>query len=1156
MQWTCCFLVFLCGKALGAPNLLPNASFEGGKTGWTLWHEDSEKSSGRITRETARVGKYAFQVRNNGTRGANLFSNHVSVLPNTGYTLSVYARTQDVEGVRVALWALDKAGETLCYELPHPSPLPGTQLAWARFRTIVKTPENCAFLKAHLVCNGGTVWWDAIKLEAGREATPFCGGPPLPDEEEQGNQFKNLLPNGDFEDDQMGWSLWRQRPQLCYGEIVDSEGRGGSKAFHVVNQGGGGANLHSDPIACEPNTVYTVSVYAKVKEGRDVFLAGWTQDAAMRENNYAVDEPVPLPESVDALTRFQKTFTTPEDAAFLKAHLICNQGEIWWEDCQIEEGALATRYSPGRRLECLSPRKLPQAREYAKRIIAEGRLWDALRETERLFSYRGKGLEEGRRMRLTREIVQANKMAGEISRALHADALVPDYIHIDYVSVEKRLERAQEEIIKIWRALGADPEGLFEVWNPPALDPAKASLLAEEFLIFPCFTRPYFFEGEGNWDVLEPFGFRMVSGWWHVGYQEDGTLCPWHLERALEQCGAHGYACDTCVPVASALVHALKPKLGNALYTRTSSGAFSPWGNCHDTLNIWHPGVREAVQDFLLKLAARYAPHPGVVSHELINEPSLTVESLIHGYHYEHLGEAGYSQEAREAWKTWLKARYADLSKLNDTWGTDLQNWSKVEPPEDLVPPVPKDSETPVPCGAILDFQTFRAESHADWFKMCVEAMHRGDPVKPVISQYYSPAAERRESGLDLRLMAERVDWDILGTHDWSAGRPAVSSLYVASMNRVSHLPLWEDEYIWSHWEKKGTPESLLRAATERNLWRMVAWGKRGISLFNLDSEWAHDSPNNWNNSMLNIEADLEIPRYCVGVVPTVERKTCLFKDVLYQTRVHGEDVSLLRPTASSLVAGPSHSVREESIYIAGQLLERHFMPLMMPEEHIERGYADLERIRLLVAPWAFYASKKLQERLLDWIEGGGCLFATGPLGLFDPWGRPSGLLLERILGETRWELDVQGDDWRWKAGENETKEELLRFSFGKGTLYLTWTRLEEKSREDLLWEAVKEVLPDPFLRTDLPHLEVVPRVDDRDNLYLFLVNLDPSKELNGTVEVRGAFTEAVELSCQERPRLKLVVRDGYSRVPVLLHPGGGLFVQLLSKQATPSARQ
>ena len=34
------------------------------------------------------------------------------------------------------------------------------------------------------------------------------------------------------------------------------------------------------------------------------------------------------------------------------------------------------------------------------------------------------------------------------------------------------------------------------------------------------------------------------------------------------------------------------------------------------------------------------------------------------------------------------------------------------------------------PTGPIHDFQTFRAESHADWFRLCLEAMHAGDEKK------------------------------------------------------------------------------------------------------------------------------------------------------------------------------------------------------------------------------------------------------------------------------------------------------------------------------------------------------------------------------------------------------------------------------------------
>ena len=336
-----------------------------------------------------------------------------------------------------------------------------------------------------------------------------------------------------------------------------------------------------------------------------------------------------------------------------------------------------------------------------------------------------------------------------------------------------------------------------------------------------------------------------------------------------------------------------------------------------------------------------------------------------------------------------------------------------------------------------------------------------------------------------------------------------------------------------------------MRAAIERNLWRQIAWGKRGISLFNLESEWLHDAPGNWNNSLLNIEADLEVPRYSAGVIPTVERKTNLFKDVLYRTRIMPTGLAILRPTAATLVSAPDKATRNEGTFIADYLLERHEMPIMIPEEHIgdddpRNPVSWRNRVSLLIVPWAVNMPDAVQSELLKWVESGGVLFATGPLGLFDEYGKPSAILLKRALGGGEWRFDAAKGVWQGPASPPYASA-----SVGKGRIYVCPERLSASKQAAPLEKALDEAVPVRYIQTELPKVEIIPRRNEAGEVFLFIINLDARVPCQGEVIVRGRFANVVELSCEARPQVPARAQDGRTILPVRLQPGGAVFFSL-----------
>ncbi|HPA16258.1 MAG TPA: beta-galactosidase [Verrucomicrobiae bacterium] len=1170
-------------------NLLSNGDFEDGKRSWQLWHGNPGMSSGGIVAEGRGAG-HAFHVLNAGTQGANLHSDPVRCEPGTAYTLTVHAKVRSGKGIGIGVWAKDATGKTLSYavgdtlELPAEVPefrrfavtiiappgsaelkahltcnggdvwwndcrlvpqslatgyevrnyldLPADQPAWARFKHMIRTPPACHAMKILFASGGGEVRWDAVQLEAGRDTTPYaCVQPP---------SGANRLPNSGFEDGNGGWTFWRQTPGQSDGGIEEACGRNGGHAFHVHNVGAGGANLHSDPIPCPPGATVTVSAFARVRGGKGVRLAAWALDGEGRTLNHAIDGHAALPDDVPDYTRLQKTVVAPKNAAGIKAHLICNGGDVWWDDVQIEHGAPASNYTPGPRCDILRPTREPAAVDYTRAIIREAQLRDVLAQTERLAAYASPADQTNS----TALLIAARAAVYAVTQALGASYLVPPYRAVDYANMARLADSAAGKLASLWRELGYDPAQAFAPWDPaPLPDNADREQLAREFLIFPCFTRPGFFQGDGSWDVLTPFHFRLVSGWWGIGCDGDGTPRTEGIAPILSLCREHGYPCDIIVDPAGAAASALGG--GEELFLHNAEGGWSPGGNCHNTVSIWHPDIRRLAALFAERVAARFASEPAVLCYEMTNEPSLTIERHEHGYHYRPAGVGGYEPPAIAAWHTWLEARHGNLAQLNRRWRTAHIRFADIIPPADLRPPPPSTGKAPVDTGPLYDFQTFRAESHAAWFRLCIEAFRRGDPRKALISQFVSPPIERRDAAVDLRALTEEAPWDIYGTHDWPGDRPASGSLYAVSMNRRARRPHWEDEFIWSQWERKGTPEPIMRAALERNLWRQIAWGKRGISLFNLESEWDHDSPKNWNNSLLNLEADLAIPRYCTGVIPTIERKVNRFKDILYATELGPAEVAILRPATATLVAAPDGRARTEGTAVAEFLLRRHCLPLLIPEEHIDgRAASALRGVRFLVAPWATHVPVAVQERLLAWVRAGGALACSGPFGLFDEYGAPAGHLLRAAFGDLDWAYDR--DSARWQSLPKATDPSGFRSTeCGAGRVLLSAEPFANPEQQDALAALQATMAPVPLVSADVPDIEILPRQGAADEMFLFVVNLSAREQREGALRVRGRFNAVTELTSDCRPEVPVAHAGGTTRIPLRLAPGTAVFLRL-----------
>ena len=1138
--------------AANGRNLLDNPSFEQGTRAWTLWHQFPGQSKGDVDPATAKFGRASFRVDNPGQGGANLFSANVPCEPGKPYTISVYVRTEGVAKAGITAWAVAEDGKaTLTHGIGGAVRLPTDEFpVFTRFRHMFITPPDCRFVRAHLTCNHGTVWWDAVQIEpgAGRNAGPYEDAQVLAGRRSVAvDAPRNLLPNSSFGTGTLGWLLWQRNPGESTAAVQETPEAVRGRAYHIANTGTKGSNFFNDGVPCEPGKSYTLSVYVKSRAGRRVEVAGWALDTAGKTISYAVDGPVPVPPTTDGFIRIAKTFTAPENAARLRAHLICNGGQVWWAAVQLEASREATAYVDGPALS----RHTEEAVAYAKAIVREARARDLMDQTDRLSLYRGSQPASGQ---------AARAALAAAAEGLQVHHQVPDYAHIDYAAVNAQLARAEAALTAAFTEFtGAQPS--HEPWRPTLKPHVSKQELEREIIIFPIMSYEVL-HGKTNWDVIEPFGWRAIS-WMHSRGLErpDGRFDFTEMVKRVETLREHGYhTVFELTPNVAGMQKRLEEECGEDLYFHNCAGDWSPRAHCHNVINLWHPSVQRGYADYFRAMGEAIRDVPYALAYELINEPAMNIQKPREGgdrYDWDYVGPGGYSKQARAAWAKWLQARYGTTQRLNAKWGTRYGEFSQVEPPTGddpkkcLAPPLPTDSRTRHPVAAYVDFCRFRAQSHTQFFASLLDALHDGDPVHAVMPEFCGLQPDRKEAGLDYLDMNGSASWDFFGTHDWPGDRPAVLSLYAASMNRYARRPHWEDEFIWSQWERKGTPEPVMRAAAERNLWRQLAYGKRGIILFNLSNEWAHTKPRNWNNSILNVEADYQIPRYSTGIFPVIERKATALKQAVIDTQLTNQGLAILRPTTSSYASAPDHWSRNDATAIAGQLLVRHWMPLFVPEECILDGREDLAKLRVIIAPYATHAATGLEDKLLDWVRAGGTLICSGPFGLFDEFGAPAGKLMRAAFGIEQLDYDADKQAWQiTKQASSSTSTDLGNGMFetrmGKGKVWLSLAPLHRAKALDSLHAPLAEAFPtQPITCEVVQKLELILRNTDAGETYLFATNLDPRNRVDTTVLLPGRCGDVVDL-CIERGTKVPVDRDALSvRIPLHLGPGKGVVFSL-----------
>jgi len=285
--------------------------------------------------------------------------------------------------------------------------------------------------------------------------------------------------------------------------------------------------------------------------------------------------------------------------------------------------------------------------------------------------------------------------------------------------------------------------------------------------------------------------------------------------------------------------------------------------------------------------------------------------------------------------------------------------------------------------------------------------------------------------------------------------------------------------------------------------------------------------------------------------------------DALFQTRKLLPAVAVLAPFDATMVCWPDARIMHEGYLTHNFLADNQWEYEYVPEQLVTAGEEPLTDFKTLLTPYTLWAREQSQQKLLDWVKGGGTLIVIGPYGYWDEYGRKSSKLINACFGELPLEPVRGADRWTFQLAEGalaaspSVKVEsaragqcrLISVKHGKGKVYLTTvTTLNALPVEAkrILNGAILESAGFPRAYCAHRNFSLYTREnpETRDR-YLIAVNEDTRARKEDTVTVLGEYPRPVDVACPGGFPALARVGDGYTTLSLSLAPGEGTILYL-----------
>lgn len=599
----------------------------------------------------------------------------------------------------------------------------------------------------------------------------------------------------------------------------------------------------------------------------------------------------------------------------------------------------------------------------------------------------------------------------------------------------------------------------------------------------------------------------------------------------------------------------LREKYGNELYAVGGDGEQSL--GRFGAVEVSHPAVLDYLDRYTASLG-QTLKHSQLAFYRTAWEP-----------HYTTIGhaQAGFGKIAEAAFRKYLQEKYKTIENLNMVWGSHYENFDAIKPPPSVESVIRRQS-TPL----VYEWEKWRRDAFTEYHQRFNDGLRQADPGGWTFHASFFIYGGLIRQALDHFRQGPTADiWSIHGT-EWADQY----NRYLYSLNRYFNRILAEGERMLGHPDYvAGAPPDEIRRAVELSIMEAAFWGKRYIT------HWLRGVALGHGEGPKRGEFDDKLFNDYIASLPLVKERVNLYGNILLHTDVSDVETGILLPYSSNFNAWPNQVIQYEIIRLSEWLTEANYNYFIVPEQALIDGKESLDEFKVLIVPYSPLLDPKASEIICRWVEAGGTLITSGPLGVMDPLGRPAGHILKKSFGEfvARYYADEISlkhrvkenledpiwrelhlppskklTGWHWNLSFTELNPDakillslengapvLMEAPLGKGRIITSTVSLTCNYFRKFVLNKVAQAIPArPVIAIPNPDVSVHIRRADSGQMYVFAFNNNIRERWQGTIAIKGHYQKVVDLSMPGGGMPLPVQHDpsGYTLVDIIIDAG------------------
>ncbi len=411
-------------------------------------------------------------------------------------------------------------------------------------------------------------------------------------------------------------------------------------------------------------------------------------------------------------------------------------------------------------------------------------------------------------------------------------------------------------------------------------------------------------------------------------------------------------------------------------------------GYCTD-----HPGVRQAVENFLRETARVANEYPNFYGWDLWSEPLIINWAYIN---YVPNAQFCFCPNTQRVFRQWLQTKYGSLDNLNQAWYRNFEKWGEVHPPR---------FGTILSYTDFIDWKNFIYDKLAGDLRLRYDAIREIDKAHVITSHAATPSIFHSPyngyGASDDFFMAQQIDF--YGT-----------SLYPKHNNPKTHWEYWKfmvavDFTRSANWQNggfyvgemqagKGTiglnvGDPITPADHKTWMWTVISRGAKAINIYAYYPMSSGYESGGYG--LINLDGSVTERAQKAGETAKIITAN---QDLFLNSKPYPAEVAIVYNPLAQMVGGEQHHGSGDMHSASLISYYRTFAENNIPVDFIHRRdleSRDLSQFKLIIVPYPLMFTQKAADGLKTFVANGGKVLAEARLA----WNDERGFAASQIPG-------------------------------------------------------------------------------------------------------------------------------------------------------------